>query len=94
MALPTWRVVVRLRDRSLLVAQMKFKDMTVSDLAREARVSVQLVSFLTTTGKSQRSSCSQASARKIAKALGVATEALFEARMVHVSGTREMALAS
>ncbi|WP_134324572.1 hypothetical protein [Cumulibacter soli] len=76
---------MRLRERSLLVAQMRVKGMNTSDLAREACCSVQLVSFLTTTGKSQRNTCSLVSAQKIAGALGIATSALFEASVVHVS---------
>ena len=79
---------MRLKDRSALKAYMEFRRMSGVDLAKAARLSPQIVSFLVTDKPSQRNTCSRQTAERIEDALGCPRGFLFDERVLHVSASR------
>lgn len=76
----TW---MKLRSKEVLVAFMKQKDFSVQRLATYAGCSKSFIGFLRTGDKT---SCTEALAKEIARALDVPLEVLFERKASAPSG--------
>ncbi|MBO9522335.1 MAG: helix-turn-helix transcriptional regulator [Nocardioidaceae bacterium] len=76
----TW---MKLRSAEILVAFMRQKEFSMERLARYAGCSKSMISHLTS---GRKSSCSPALAERIAEALDIPTEALFDLRASAISG--------
>jgi len=76
-----------IRNRELLRQLMAGRYNTVT-LASRTGLSKQVIAYLTTRGRSGRSSCNPRTARLIADALGVEVEVLFCDRLLPESNNR------